>query len=43
MKQIRFIFLILFLTASFACENKINVKEPDKENNLNRQSSLPKI
>lgn len=31
MKQLRFIFLILFLTANFACENKISVNKSDDE------------
>lgn len=33
MNQLRFILMILFLTASFACENKIIVDDSNQENN----------
>jgi archaemetzincin len=39
MKQFRFILIILFLTANFACENKIAVQEENKENEFHKETT----
>lgn len=38
MRQLRFIILVLFFTANFACENKIIPKEEQKENQSHKET-----
>ncbi len=39
MSQLRFILIALFLTASFACKNKIEVQEANKENEFHKENT----